>query len=67
MKLIDFMILAAVAALLFLIVRYIYKQKKKGVQCIGCPDSKTCSGHCSGCNGNCGNCTGKAKTNNPAN
>lgn len=32
---------------------YIYKAKKKGVKCIGCPDSGTCSGHCSGCCG-CG-------------
>lgn len=33
---------------------YVYRQKKKGVKCIGCPDSKTCSGNCSGCSGNCG-------------
>lgn len=33
---------------------YIYKERKKGVKCIGCPDSATCSGHCAGCNGCCG-------------
>ena len=32
---------------------YIYKEKKKGVKCIGCPDSGKCSGACSGCCG-CG-------------
>lgn len=32
---------------------YIYKEKKKGRKCIGCPDSSTCSGHCGGCSG-CG-------------
>ena len=32
---------------------YIYKEKKKGVKCIGCPDSGNCSGACSGCCG-CG-------------
>ena len=32
---------------------YIYREKKKGVQCIGCPDSQTCGGHCAGCQG-CG-------------
>lgn len=32
---------------------YIYKERKKGVKCIGCPDSATCSGHCAGCSG-CG-------------
>ena len=31
---------------------YVYKAKKSGKKCIGCPDSKTC-------NGNCGGCTGK--------
>lgn len=33
-------------------VAYIVKQKKKGVKCIGCPDSGSCAGHCSGtCSG----------------
>ena len=34
---------------------YIIKAKKSGRKCIGCPDSKTCSGSCSswcGCSGN---------------
>lgn len=32
-------------------VAYIVKQKKKGVKCIGCPDSGSCAGHCGGtCN-----------------
>lgn len=29
-------------------VGYIIKEKKKGVKCIGCPDSKTCRGNCGG-------------------
>ena len=44
---------AAVVAILVLIlggaVAYICKAKKKGVKCIGCPDSGKCSGNCSGC------------------
>ena len=32
---------------------YIYKAKKSGKKCIGCPDSGSCSGHCAGCNGCC--------------
>ena len=28
---------------------YVYKAKKKGVKCIGCPDGSKCSGACSGC------------------
>ena len=27
----------AIAAILFFAVRYIYKEKKKGTTCIGCP------------------------------
>ena len=27
---------------------YVYKSKKKGVKCIGCPDGSKCSGACSG-------------------
>ena len=33
---------------------YIYKAKKRGQKCIGCPDSKTCSGNCHSCGGCCG-------------
>lgn len=32
---------------------YIYRAKKKGVKCIGCPDAKTCGGNCGSCCG-CG-------------
>ncbi len=28
-------------------VRYIYKAKKSGQACIGCPNSKQCGGNCS--------------------
>ena len=28
---------------------YIYKAKKKGRKCIGCPDSSACSGNCGNC------------------
>ena len=30
---------------------YIYKVKKRGVRCVGCPDGGTCGGNCSGCSG----------------
>lgn len=45
---------------------YVYKAKKSGQKCIGCPAAKSCStssgctGNCSGCSGNCG-CSGKAE------
>lgn len=35
---------------------YVYKAKKRGVKCIGCPDGAACSGHCTGCSGQCGCC-----------
>lgn len=36
-------------------VWYIYRSKKRGRKCIGCPDSGCCSsGGCAGCSG-CGN------------
>ncbi len=34
---------------------YLYKAKKQGVKCIGCPDGATCSGKCQCCPGGCGN------------
>lgn len=33
---------------------YIYRAKKKGVKCIGCPNGASCSGNCSGCSCSCG-------------
>lgn len=33
---------------------YIYKAKKKGIKCIGCPNGASCSGNCSGCSCSCG-------------
>ncbi len=32
---------------------YIYRAKKAGQKCIGCPHAKACSGNCSGCNNGC--------------
>ncbi len=35
----------AIAAILFFAVRYIYKEKKKGNACIGCPYADSCPRH----------------------
>ena len=49
MELIDYILLAVVAVVLGLAGWYIYKAKKNGKKCIGCPDSCACSaGNCSG-------------------
>ncbi len=33
---------------------YIYKSKKSGNKCIGCPDSATCTHNCASCGCGCG-------------
>ena len=40
--------IAVVAIAVFLAVRYIYKEKKKGSRCIGCPYAGSCNKHQSG-------------------
>lgn len=44
----DILILAVIALILGAIVLYIYKEKKRGTKCIGCPHAKTCGGGCGG-------------------
>lgn len=48
---------AIVIVIVALAVRYIYKAKKSGTKCIGCPDSGSCSGSCSGCGCGCSRAT----------
>ncbi len=40
---------------------YIYRAKKSGKKCIGCPDSSSCGqkGRCKGCAGECNGCCGE--------
>ena len=47
----DIVILLVVLAIVGAALRYVYKEKKKGTKCIGCPDGSTCSGQCGGCRG----------------
>ena len=37
---------------------YVYKAKKRGAKCIGCPDGGNCTGSCSS---NCCGCSGSDK------
>ncbi len=53
---IDFVIVGIVLLILVAAVVYIRKEKRKGIQCIGCPDAPRCAsggGNCTGCSGNC--------------
>ena len=44
----DILILLVVAAVVALAGWYVYKAKKSGQKCVGCPNSKTCgSKNCS--------------------
>lgn len=45
----DFILVAILAAIVAAASLYIYKAKKRGVKCIGCPEGGNCSGTCCGC------------------
>lgn len=49
----NYIIIAVVVLIVALAGIYVYKAKKSGKKCIGCPDSGSCSGNCAGCNGCC--------------
>ena len=49
----NVIVIAILVAILGAAVCYVYKAKKRGQKCIGCPDGGNCSGNCSGCAGNC--------------
>lgn len=53
MGLADWVILAVILGILGLSAFYIYRAKKSGKKCIGCPDSGSCSRNCCGCNKKC--------------
>lgn len=55
----NFIVIAVIAVIVGASALYIYKAKKRGVKCVGCPDSgscasKSCGGNCGGCGGKCG-------------
>ena len=45
----DIVIIAIVAVIIGLAAFYVYKAKKSGKKCIGCPDGSSCSGKCGSC------------------
>ena len=50
----DYIIIVVIALILGLAAGYVYKAKKSGKKCIGCPDSGSCSGNCGCCSCGCG-------------
>jgi hypothetical protein len=53
MNFVDYVVIGIIVLILGGVGWYLHRAKKKGVKCVGCPDSKTCSGNCAGCSGAC--------------
>ncbi len=46
----TYIALAIIVIIVGLAACYVYRSKKRGAKCIGCPDCKTCASKgCSGC------------------
>ncbi|MBQ3127055.1 MAG: FeoB-associated Cys-rich membrane protein [Clostridia bacterium] len=44
---INIILILILAAIAGAVIFYLYRQKKRGVTCVGCPYAKQCSGKCS--------------------
>ena len=51
MEPVDYVIIALVLLILGGAAWYVWRTKKKGAKCIGCPDAQHCSGNCGNCSG----------------
>ena len=54
----DIITLVLIVGILGGAILFLYRARKKGVKCVGCPDSGKCAGNCTGCPGSC-DCQGK--------
>ncbi len=50
----DFIIILILLLILGGAAFYVYRAKKRGQKCIGCPAAAKCSGNCAGCSGGSG-------------
>ena len=50
---VDILMIELILAILGGAGGYIYKTKKSGAKCIGCPQAKSCGGCCGNCNFDC--------------
>ena len=57
MKAVDLILNAVIVVIAAAAGWFIYKSRKSGKKCIGCPDSCACSN--GNCSGGCQNCQGK--------
>ena len=61
MGLTDIIVIAVIVLIVGAASFYIYRAKKSGKKCIGCPDGCSCSQNQKGnekCSGSCGSCHG---------
>ena len=49
----NIILIAILALIIGLAARYVYKAKKRGTKCIGCPSGCPGASNCSGCCGAC--------------
>ena len=54
---VDYILLAVVLCILAVTGWFVYRTKKRGKKCIGCPDNCACSS--TGCTGGCTHCADK--------
>ena len=54
----DVIVIVIVAVIIILAGLYVYRAKKSGRKCIGCPDGSSCSSNDHGCSGKCRGCNG---------
>ena len=45
----DYLLIGILLVILGSAAFAVYRSKKSGKKCIGCPDSGSCSGQCAGC------------------
>ncbi|MBQ9746749.1 MAG: FeoB-associated Cys-rich membrane protein [Clostridia bacterium] len=57
----DIIIVAVLVLVIGLAAFYVYKAKKSGKKCIGCPDGGSCSCGTGKCGGSCPHCAGNAE------
>lgn len=53
MNTIDYILIAVVLLIVGGAALYIYRAKKRGAKCIGCPSAHKCSGQCGSCPHSC--------------
>ena len=56
---VDIILIVIIATIIGHVARYIYKAKKSGKKCIGCPDGNSCSSKNGGCGCGCSGCAHK--------